>query len=528
MPNPNSKKRHNRTKEGAGTPLNSPGFEDEGDIYALLGESEEEDDARLQEAMKKEKTPEEELDLGDVLEDMTNFSGENSDQQQKTSSENVFEGLSDAEKVAKAIELAGQKRQAGEKRETKKKRKERRTVPHHGKSSGRGKIQNHNSSRPEHKIKTREQKARRKRNVMLAVIIAAGIAAFFVIWHSVTHHVYHSCAVIRQEKRSDNVSSYEYTDGYILRYSTEGASLFDQKFQSIWNESFSMERPKADICGQQAVIYDQRGTSVEIYNRNGKVSEFSTSSPILKAVISNSDTVAMLLQNGNSTEFSYRERDGSVIAEGQSSMSGTGYPTDLAISPNGEEMILSFLRLRNGNVSTTLNFYNFGKAGEGRKNNLIGSDSLPGTIVPEVCFLSDRKMAAVRDDGFSIYEGTSSISEVSNVKFSRDIVSAFHDSSHLAFCFSADSDEAEYELQTYSDNGRLISSTELQESYQKAEVSGDQIIFYGSSNIHICNMNGFMRFSGQVKAGNIGDVLKVGRNRYLIVTDETMEIVKLR
>ncbi len=471
-----------------------------------------------------------ELDLGDVLEDMTNYSGKDADDRERSPEQNPFEGLSDAEKVAKAIELAEQKKpDKSEERETAVQVKRRKKSG----SDGRLRKKRHrkkrtgNTAAARRKLE-RQRKVQRNRRMIALIAVIALAAASIVIWYTTTHHIYHTYSVVKQEKRTDNVSSYECVDGYILRYSTEGASLLDQDFEGIWNESFTMDRPRADICGSQILIYDQRGTSVCIYNTKGKVSEFSTAAPILKAVISNEDSVAMLLQNGDNTEFSYCDAKGSAIAGGQSSMSGTGYPADLALSPNGEGLTLAFLRIEGSSVSTTLNFYNFGKAGQGKKNNLVGSDKLTGTIVPEVYYLTNRRMAAVRDNGFSIYEGTSSISEVNHVDFSRDIVSSFHDASHLAFCFSADSENAEYELQTYSGTGKLISSTDLDEAYQKAEVSGNQIVFYGPSGIDIRNMNGFLRYSGQVKAGSIGDVLKVGRNRYLIVTDQTMEIVKLR
>lgn len=546
MPKPFSEKEQKRNLSGQRL-ADEESFT-ENDNYDVPGESGEEDRAWLKRA-DEEDVSGEPLDLGDILEDMTNYSSRSVEE--RNSEKDPFAGLSDAEKVAKAIELAGRddserdvyvRRRDPGKRPGKKQRsgtapgrtpeRKRRAASARKKRIGSGRRRKRETAsarkRRSRGDPERRRKVRRNRTIVALVAVIACTAAVLLIFHAVTHHVYHSYSVIRQEKRSDNVSAYEYVDGYILRYSTEGAALLNQDFESIWNESFTMSQPKADICGKQILIYDQRGTSVYLYNTSGRISDFTTSMPILKAVVSNSDSVAMLLQNGNSTEFTYYESDGSVIADGQSNMSGTGYPADLAVSPNGENLVLSYLRVQGGSVSTTLNFYNFGSSGQGKKNNLIGSDRLAGVIVPEVFYLNDRRMAAVREDGFSIYEGTASISEINQVKFSRDIVSSFHDSSHLAFCFDANSENTGYQLQTYSDTGQLISSTDLDESYQKAEVSGNQIVFYGSSGISIRSMNGFLRFSGQIKDGTIGDVLKMGRNRYLIVTDQTMEIVKLR
>lgn len=538
MPNPFSKKVKKRNSSG-NYRTETDDFLEEGDIYALLGEDEAEDTARLKETEAGKEDPDA-LDLGDVLEDMTNYSGRMEKEKQENREKDPFEGLSDAEKVAKAIELAGEEKRvpsSGNKkksavrqnpRKIKKQKKRKNTGKRQGRKGESGKRRIPAPVPVQKDPDTRRRRVERNRRIVLLICALFCAAALLILWIVLEHHTYHSYAIVKQEKREDNVSSCEIVGGNILRYSAEGASLMDTDFDSLWNESFTMSRPKASICGNQILIYDQLGTSVYLFNLSGRVSDFETSSPILKAVISESDTVAMLLQNGSSTEFSYCESDGSVIAGGRSTLSKTGYPVDLALSPNGEGLVISYLRMQGSDVNTTLNFYNFGKSGQGRKNNLIGSDRLTGVIVPEVYYLTNRRMIAVGDNGFSVYEGTSSISAVNQVEFNDEIVSTFHDDSHLVFCFQTDSENAKYRMQTYSGAGKLIGTADLSISYEKAEVCDGQVIFHSPSEINIYNMNGYLRFSGKASEGNIGDVLKVGRNRYLIVTDQTMEIVKLR
>lgn len=595
MENPFSKlgKKLNERRKGADD--SGDDFLKEGDIYALLGEDEEDEAEDLLEAslQKKLESPEE---VADPDEEREKAKPEREEPDQAKGLDEADDpeadplaGLTGAERIAEAIRIsrdggvrpdrqisadrsvsrAGRRVSAG------------RSDSQAGGKTSDGKFDSHQAidedqdlessellaavtgrtgeSRPEGDdrsdpgsgdkrgkrtgTKTRPGNKQRSRNqirppqihlhrptmsqVMKAAAVIFVIAMFLVVKNAVDHRSYSSYKITDQDPKANNVSDYEYVDGYILRYSSDGASLLKADHETVWNESFAMAKPKVSVCDDRMLVYDQMGTSVYIYNEKGKVGSFAPPLPILKAVISKKDTIAMLLKDGAAIDFAYYRADGSQIAAGQSHMEDLGYPTDLALSPNGQNLLISYLRTVDGKAGSVLNFYNFGKAGQAQKNNLVASDRLDGVFVPEVYCLDNHRMVAVRDDGFSIYEGTDSITESKHVKFEKEIISAFHDDSHLAFIFDKGGD-ARYQLQLYTRSGNLISTADVTTPYSKARVCDDQILLYNQADVTIYSMKGFCRFRGTIKEGNIGDILKTGRNRYLVVTDEKMETIRLR
>lgn len=158
---------------------------------------------------------------------------------------------------------------------------------------------------------------------------------------------------------------------------------------------------------------------------------------------------------------------------------------------------------------------------------MTASDTIEDAFVPEISWLSDSVCTAFRDDGFTVYRGGSSPKVSKKVDFDSEIVSVFHDASHIGVVFSGGK-SSRYKLAIYSTGGSLNATADVDLLYTDARVCGDQIIFYNSTNFSVYSMKGFCRFSGKLKAGNIGDILKVGDNRYMVMTDEKMELIRLK
>ena len=60
--------------------------------------------------------------------------------------------------------------------------------------------------------------------------------------------------------RKDVVSTqYVEMDGDILRYSPDGVSVVDSSMNTVWNETYTMQNPIADVNGSRAVVADSEG-----------------------------------------------------------------------------------------------------------------------------------------------------------------------------------------------------------------------------------------------------------------------------
>lgn len=369
----------------------------------------------------------------------------------------------------------------------------------------------------------------RKKTVIRFALIAVFVVAIVLIAvNAILRRKYSSYKVIRSNVKLETTSRYlTVGDDRILRYSTDGASLMDTNLNVIWNDAYSMEIPKCAVCGNEILIYDQGGTALNLYNETSKENSLKTDQTVLKATVSEKGTIAALTENGSRTGFSYYSSKGTELASGESTASNPGTPVDLAISPDGQSLTISYFRIKDGESGTTLNFYRFG-GDSSRKNNLVGSDSLNGILVPTIYYFDNSHLAALKNNGFSIYSGTESIEETASETFDQEIVSAFYDTKHLAFTFEGNGSKPRFVMRLYNMRGHLTSETDLNLLYSSAHVSGNQILLYDSGNLQIFSMKGFLKYAGKIKEGNIKDVIRLKNKQYLVVTDEKMEIIELK
>lgn len=72
---------------------------------------------------------------------------------------------------------------------------------------------------------------------------------------------------------------------------------------------------------------------------------------------------------------------GNVLVEHKTSLAGTGYPVDVALSANGEVMQVVYLYTQNGQMVSRLYYYNFGKAGKDEADHKVSGKNYKNTIL---------------------------------------------------------------------------------------------------------------------------------------------------
>lgn len=376
--------------------------------------------------------------------------------------------------------------------------------------------------------KVRIRNHRKAMYIRTAFLVVLTALAVLIGKYIFDHYTYHGYSVVNAVEKTDNVSEYRYVDGRILRYSSDGAALLKKNLDTIWNVTYSMDQPTADTCGSTVLLYDRNGTNVYIYSASKKIGEFRTQYPIVKAKVSNAGNVAAILADGDTTWIYYYAADGTKIASISTNMKSPGYPTDLALSGDGLFMTVSYLVVNEGTTGTHLAFYNFGAAGKNAEDNMVASEDFSGTIIPQVAYIGNSEAIAFRENGFTIYNGSGTPAKTKSVDFDDEIVSTFYDASHIGFIFkSADADH-KYEMKIYSIGGALLSTSDINLIFDKVAVCDSQVLFWNSSEIAVYSLNGVCRFSGVLDAGDIDSVLRVGGNRYLVITDTVTETIKLK
>lgn len=138
------------------------------------------------------------------------------------------------------------------------------------------------------------------RRTVMSIVAVAAIATVVLLY--VERRSYHNYRILSASEQEDVISTkYLEMSGKILRYSPDGASLVNSSMDTYWSVLYEMQNPVADVKDDRAVIADQDGTLLEMFDKNGETGSVTTSYNIVKAKISSSGMVAAILDGGDST-----------------------------------------------------------------------------------------------------------------------------------------------------------------------------------------------------------------------------------
>nr|WP_303021611.1 DUF5711 family protein [uncultured Blautia sp.] len=362
------------------------------------------------------------------------------------------------------------------------------------------------------------------KKTVFTVAVVAAVAVGLVLF--IEKRSYRTYDIIQTSEQEDIVSTkYEVMSGKILRYSPDGAALVNSEMDAYWSSLYEMQNPVADIRGDWAVIADVDGTSMKIFDKDGEVGSVTTSYSIVKARISSNGLVAAILDGGDSTWINYYDSDGSLIAENQTHVEDPGYPMDVAVSDNGEIMMVTYQFIDGSDTTSYVAFYNFGDVGQNEDDRIVSGYTYEGVVIPEIRYFDAERSVALREDGFTVYKGRQIPKESVTEKVDKEIVSTFCDDDTIGMVFKNGNKDKQYTMKVYSINGSLRFTKDFNILYTTIKISGGNILLYNDSQICVMNSRGVEKYSGTVD-GSINNFIKIGWNRYLLVLDSGVNVIK--
>lgn len=362
------------------------------------------------------------------------------------------------------------------------------------------------------------------KKTVFTVVVVAAVAVGLVLF--IEKRSYRTYDIIQTSEQEDIVSTkYEVMSGKILRYSPDGAALVNSEMDAYWSSLYEMQNPVADIRGDWAVIADVDGTSMKIFDKDGEAGSVTTSYSIVKARISSNGLVAAILDGGDSTWINYYDSDGSLIAENQTHVEDPGYPMDVAVSDNGEIMMVTYQFIDGSDTTSYVAFYNFGDVGQNEDDRIVSGYTYEGVVIPEIRYFDAERSVALREDGFTVYKGRQIPKESVTEKVDKEIVSTFCDDDTIGMVFKNGNKDKQYTMKVYSINGSLRFTKDFNIPYTTIKISGGNILLYNDSQICVMNSRGVEKYSGTVD-GSINNFIKIGWNRYLLVLDSGVNVIK--
>lgn len=376
----------------------------------------------------------------------------------------------------------------------------------------------------------KERKKRRRKTAALLMGGAAVLLLFliFLVLYIVERWEYDAYKVTAVMEQEDTLSTnyVEFNDS-ILKVSSDEVSLLNRQGDALWKAAQSMSSPQTDICQEYCVVYDKNGSTMLLYNYEGKQGEIKTDLPILKAEVSGQGVVAAILADGENTWINVYSKDGQEIVNGKTRVDSPGYPVDLSISEDGLLLAVSYLCVENGQPASFVAFYNFGSSGQNQMDNMVSGYTYEDVLAPVISFMENSRLVAFRDDGFVIFQGKQIPEEKVIKEMDQEILSVFCDESYIGLVFREQEENYAYRIELYSQNGNLKWTCGTDIAFDQIRISKGRVLLYNNSEFAVFTMRGHCRYTGSFQDGQIRNMFKTGKNEFLVVTDQGLKTIKL-
>ena len=368
---------------------------------------------------------------------------------------------------------------------------------------------------------------------LLLVLFLCAIGGYLYF----TNRHYDSLTVIWDRSTQSESGKAETFRGYepfakgVLQYSKDGASYVDGDGKTIWERSYQMQNPIVAIQGDYAVIADRGAQSIYIFNTSANTGLASTVLPVSRVAVSGNGVVYAVLKDESADYITAFKADGSGIdLSVKSIITGDGYPIDIAVSPDGTELITSYVSIENSQTIPKVIFRNFDEVGQAADaRRVVGgfTDEFAGHLVGKVNFSSNEYSQAFYDGGIAFFSTKvlTSPELLANVTFEEEINSIAYSKDYAAVVLNTNTGEMPYKLVVFKANGAKLSETEFNFPYTSFEINGDYILLYNETACRVYNTRGHellaadlpAQTSFMVKTGFMGEFLIGGSGQMMKV-----------
>lgn len=367
----------------------------------------------------------------------------------------------------------------------------------------------------------------------LVLLLIIGGGAFLL--HYMTQRNFNGYEVVEKTNvKNSTLLDYIAYQNSLLKYSKDGVTYVDQMGEAVWNETYAMKMPAADVCEEYAAIADLSGNDVYVFNSEGKVSSTTMPYTISDIAVASQGEFAVILEGDKVNYINLYDKNGDQISEIQTTIDQSGYPLDVDLSNDGEKLFSSYLYIDGADIKNGMAAYNFGPVGVNENaDRLMGGYQLADTIVPKVEFMDNNTICAFGDNQFIIYSMKEKPSEKARISFEQEVKSVIYNQEYVGVIFENDEEikdgeqKAPYILELYNTNGRRVMRQRIDFRYENVRMTDTEIVFTGGNECRIYTLKGGLKFSYTFNK-NVVDMIPTGYSRrYIILYDNDSEVIRL-
>lgn len=364
------------------------------------------------------------------------------------------------------------------------------------------------------------------RTTLIIILIAAVAAGVYMQWKNKIYTENTVTSSIETTITPDR--KLMALSGYLLSYSKDGASCMDAKGNAVWNETYEMQNPIIDVCQNVVAIGDYNGRNIYIMNTAGAMGSITTTKPVRDFSVAANGVIAVVLDDKEVTLIYLYDAQGNELVHFRTTMSESGYPVSVSISPNGQLVCVSYLYVDSGQMKSSVAFYNFGAVGQNSTDNYVSGYDYLDTVVPFTKFLDNKTAIAVSDDRIMFYSGAQKPVSIAENLVSDDIQSVYYGEEYIGLVFNSTESSNRYRMDVYQKTGQLVQTIEFDMEYTDIVFYNDQIIIYNETTCLIYNSNGVQKYAGNFAKSALTLIPVSSGYRYMVVTPDSIDTIELK
>lgn len=387
------------------------------------------------------------------------------------------------------------------------------------------------AKREQNKIHYKDRILRHRLGGLLKIFLVLLIIAILITLVAVQYnnHVYTSYDIVSSlERESVQGATDIRLDDTILTYSKDGAHCTDAKGNVLWNQTYEIQDVLIDICQDVAVIAAYNGRDVYVVSSEEILGSFTTNLPIRSVSTSAEGSVVVVMADTGVARYNLYSAQGKLLFEGEATMSGSGYPMSVSLSPNGELMQISYIYLDAGIQKTNVAFYNLGPVGANNTDYLVSVHEYKDVLVPYVRFMDNETAFAVGDSMMAMFKGSQKPVLLGQFMYDDEVKAVFYNEEYIGLIFYSGTGASLYEMNVYSVEGKQVGTYKFDIEYSDVIFGKNSFIVYNDTECVVMTLDHEEKYRGTFsKSVNRMLPLKAAY-KYLLVTNDSLDTIQLK
>lgn len=363
------------------------------------------------------------------------------------------------------------------------------------------------------------------------LVVAAVIVLVVIVYIQYKNHVYTAYDTVSMAtiQAAENAQMLQLGEN-VLVYSADGAHCVNAKGEVLWNQTFEMQDMIVVTNEDVVAIAEHNGHEIYVLDSTKKICEISTTMPIRNIAVAGNGRVAAALADTKITWIHLFETDGSLLYEVRATMGQSGYPSALALSPNGELMGVSFTYVDYGLVESRIAFYNFGAVGSNMSDYKVNAYTYQDAVIPYLQFVDSETVVAVGDDRLIVYKGSQKPAEKAQHFFDSEIQAVYQKAGYVGVVFRSDILDMRYKMEVFNTNADKKGTYYFDLDYDEISFTEDYFMAYNRKECLIQTFGGLNKYEGDF-LGTVDLMYPLGKGKgykYVLVSKSSIDTIQLK